>query len=127
MYVDCFCCISASKTTNFKAREDLEDAMNSHDLRLREAELNTRLQAAIKEEEHMLNLKMNSDAVDSISSDLVPSSYFKSNCNYLFSTAKGRRCTGIGGCSKALSVACSSYAWNPNHRRDRDSAPGALW
>lgn len=45
-----------------KAREDLEDAMNGHDLRLREAELNTRLQAAIKEEEHMLNLKMNSDA-----------------------------------------------------------------
>jgi len=45
-----------------KAREDLEDAMNAHDLRLRQAELDARLQAAVKEEEHMLNLKMTSDA-----------------------------------------------------------------
>lgn len=45
-----------------KAREDLEDAMNAHDLRLRQAELDARLKAAVKEEEHMLNLKMTSDA-----------------------------------------------------------------
>jgi len=45
-----------------KAREDLEDAMNAHDLRLREAELDARLRAAISEEEHLLSLKGTSDA-----------------------------------------------------------------
>jgi len=45
-----------------KAREDLEDAMNAHDLRRREAELDSRLRAAIAEEEHMLQLKGTSDA-----------------------------------------------------------------
>jgi len=45
-----------------KAREDLEDAMNAHDLQLREAELEARLKAAIAEEEHLLALKGTSDA-----------------------------------------------------------------
>jgi hypothetical protein len=45
-----------------KAREGLEDAMNAHDLRLREAELDARLRAAIQEEEHLLKLKGTSDA-----------------------------------------------------------------
>jgi hypothetical protein len=45
-----------------KAREDLEDGMNKHDLQLREAELDARLRAAITEEEHLLQLKATSDA-----------------------------------------------------------------
>merc|ERR1711998_487290 len=45
-----------------QAREDLEDAMNAHDLRRREAELDARLRAAIVEEEHLLQLKGTSDA-----------------------------------------------------------------
>jgi hypothetical protein len=45
-----------------KAREDLEDAMNAHDLRRRESELDSRLRAAIMEEDHLLQLKGTSDA-----------------------------------------------------------------
>jgi len=45
-----------------KAREDLEDAMNAHDLSLREAELDARLKAAVAEENHLLALKGTSDA-----------------------------------------------------------------
>jgi len=45
-----------------QARETLEDAMNQHDLRLRDAELDARLRAAKAEEEHLLKLKATSDA-----------------------------------------------------------------
>jgi len=44
-----------------KAREDLEDAMNNHDLRLRNAELDARLKAAVQEEHRLKQLKEASD------------------------------------------------------------------
>ena len=46
-----------------KAREELEDAMNSRDLGLREQQLEIRLQQALREEDHLRQLREASNQV----------------------------------------------------------------
>ena len=46
-----------------KAREELEDAMNSRDLAIREAALDQRMQQALREEDHLRTLRDASNAV----------------------------------------------------------------